>query len=223
MQVLTATAAQALASATFAIPRRATVAADGEPHRVTVAVLADVPAQLRHVAAPSASDRVYLRAKATNAGAGPLLAGPCSVFVDGSFVATAQLPYTAAGAPLRLYLGTDRDLRLTYVAPFRVDDTAGVLARSRVQRFSGAVELRNSKARAVDVSVTHPLPKPDNAEIKVSLDEPKLAADDPACSVRITAKNMIRWKVRVPAGETLRLPIKYNVSYPLNKEVYFHS
>lgn len=223
MQVLAATAAQALASATFEIPRRATVAADGEQHRVTVAVLADLPARLRYAAAPSASDRVFLKAVATNASAFPLLAGPGSVFVDGGFVAATQIPYTAVGAPLKLFLGTDRELRVTYVAPFRVDDTAGVLVRSKVQRFSGSVELRNGKAQPVTVAVTHPLPKADNAEIKVTLTEPKAPHEDDACAVRITAKNMVRWKARLAPGETLRLPIQYTVAYPLNKEVYFHN
>ena len=223
MQVLAATAAQALTSATFEIPRRATIAADGEQHRVTVTVLADMPARLCYVATPSASDRVFLKAAATNASDFPLLAGPCSIFVDGGFAASTQLPYTAVGAPLKLFLGTDRELRLTYVAPFRVDDTAGVLVRSKVQRFSGSVELRSSKTQPVTVSVTHPLPKADNAEIKVTLAEPKAPHEDATCAVHITAKNMIRWKARIAPGETLRLPIQYTVAYPLNKDVYFHS
>jgi len=136
-------------------------------------------------------------------------------------VATSTLKYTAIGEPFKFFLGTDQELRLKYVKPFRVDDKAGIIMKSSVQKFSGSIELRNGKSLAVNVTVYHPLPKSDNTDIKVALAEPKIVKDDKA--VKIDDKNMIKWKSKVEPGATFKMPISYSITYPQGKEVYFHN
>jgi len=221
MSVLTATSTKSLASCTFTINRKATIPPDEEKHRVTVAILSDLPTKLNYVCTPSETTRVFLKASTVNKTDFPLLEGPCSTFIDGSFVATSTLKYTAIGEPFKFYLGTDQELRLKYVQPFRVDDKAGIIMKSSVQKFSGSIELRNGKPIAVNVTVFHPLPKSDDAEIKVALTEPKIGKDDN--SVKINAKNLIRWKSKVEPGETFKMPILYTISYPQGREVFFHN
>jgi len=220
MGVLTATASKSLASCTFAINRKATIPSDHEKHRVTVTILSGLQTKLNYVCTPSESDRVFLKASTVNKTEFPLLEGPCSTFIDGSFVACSTLKYTAIGEPFKFFLGTDPELRLKYVQPFRVDDKAGIIMKSSVQKFSGSIELRNGKPLAVNVTVLHPLPKADNAEIKVALTEPKIAKEDKA--VKINAKNLIRWKSKIEPGATFKMPIVYTISYPQGRDVYFH-
>jgi len=221
MQVLTATSSKSLASCTFTINRKASIASDGEKHRVTVTVIPDLESKLCYVCVPSQTDHVFLKVSTLNKTEFPLLEGSCNTFIDGSFVATSTLKYTAIGEPFKFFLGTDKELKLKYVQPFRVDDKAGVIVKSSVQKFSGSVELRNSKRIAVNICVMHPLPKADTTEIKVALIEPKIAKDDKA--VKLNAKNIIRWKAKVPPGETFKMPIQYTVSYPQGREVSFHN
>jgi len=219
MKVLTATASKSLASCTFTINRKASIASDGEKHRVTVTVIPDLPSKLCYVCVPSQSDRVFLKVSTVNKTEFPLLEGPCNTFIDGSFVAASTLKYTAIGEPFKFFLGTDKELKLKYVQPFRVDDKAGLIVKSSLQKFSGSVELRNSKRFAVNVCVMHPLPKADTTEIKVTLLEPKIVKDDKA--VKLNAKNFIRWKAKVEPGETFKMPIQYTISYPQGRPIYF--
>jgi len=221
MRVLTATSSKSLASCTFKIDRKATIACDGEEHRVTVTVIPDLPTKLTYVCAPSETDHVFLKASTVNKTEFPLLEGQCNTFIDGSFVASSRLKYTSIGEPFKFFLGTDKELRLKYTKPFRVDDKAGIIMKSAVQKFSGSIELRNGKSIAVNVSIRHPLPKADDSEIKVALAEPKIAKDSNA--VKINAKNLIRWKQKVQPGEVFKMPIQYTVSYPQGRDVYFHN
>lgn len=221
MKVLTATSSKSLASCTFTINRKATIASDSEKHRVTIAMIADLPTKLNYVCTPSETEHVFLKASAVNKTEFPLLEGPCNTFIDGCFVASSTFKYTAIGEPFKFYLGTDQELRLKYVKPFRVDDKAGIIMKSTVQKFNGSVELRNGKSIAVNVTVYHPLPKSDNTDIKVALTEPKIAKDEKA--VKIDARNMIRWKSKVNPGETFKMPIVYTITYPQGKDVYFHT
>jgi len=220
MKVLTATSSQSLASCTFTINRKATIACDGEKHRVTVTVIPELQTKLCYVCVPSKTDHVFLKASTINKTEFPLLEGPCNTFIDGSFVACSTLKYTAIGEPFKFFLGTDKEIKLKYVQPFRVDDTAGLIVKSSLQKFLGSIELRNNKRSAVNVCVLHPLPKPDDTDIKVTLAEPKLVKDDN--SVKINSKNHIRWKAKVNPGSTFKMPIQYTVSYPQGREVNFH-
>jgi len=221
MKVLTATSSKSLASCTFAVNRKATIPSDSEKHRVTVTIIPDLPTKLNYVCTPSETEHLFLKASAVNKTEFPLLEGPCSTFIDGSFVASSTLKYTAIGEPFKFFLGTDQEIRVKYVKPFRVDDKAGIIMKSSVQKFNGSIELRNSKSLAVNVTVLHPLPKSDNAEIKVALAEPKIEKDSTA--VKINAKNMIRWKSKIEPGETCKMPIVYTITYPQGKDVYFHT
>jgi len=221
MSVLTATASKSLASCTFSINRKSSIAADGEKHRVTVTVIPDLETKLCYVCIPSETDRVFLKAATVNKTEFPLLPGPCNIFIDGSFVASSTLKYTAIGEPFKFFLGTDKELKLKYIEPFRVDDKAGLIVKNSLQKFSGSVELRNTKRIAVNVCVKHPLPKADDTDIKVTLIEPKMVKDDKG--VKLNSKNIIRWKAKLEPGKTFKMPIQYTVAYPQGREVHFHN
>jgi len=221
MKVLTATASKSLASCTFTINRKSSIASDGEKHRVTVTVIPDLQTKLCYICTPSETDRVFLKVSTVNKTEFPLLEGPCNTFIDGSFVATSTLKYTAIGEPFKFFLGTDKELKLKYVKPFRVDDKAGIIVKSSLQKFDGSIELRNCKSIPVNVCVKHALPKADDAEIKVNLIDPKIAKDDKA--VKVNADSIIRWKSKVQPGETLKMHIQYTVSYPQGREVRFYN
>lgn len=96
-------------SATFLIPRPATIASDNDSHKVgdqrslvqygqvsspsfkvTVAVLPMKPG-LTHTVVPRLNTSVFIKATVTNDSQFPLLPGRLAVFMDGSFVTTTDI------------------------------------------------------------------------------------------------------------------------------------
>lgn len=181
MNVATAAARRGATSCAFDVARRVTVPADGAAHRVTVAVVRDVAATLEYHVRPRRAGAAFVRAVCANPCAFCLLDGPCRVFVEGAFVATAALEYTAPGEPFALFLGPDRDLAVAYQTPAALADRAGLVIRSNVDRFEGEIRITNNKDVPVKLVVQDQLPKADSAEITVSLLEPAISPQNPVC------------------------------------------
>jgi hypothetical protein len=121
-------------SATFAIPRPATIASDNDAHKVSITVLTLKPS-FTHVVVPrcvapgtergrradpalrlrrgrravpdSINTNAYIKASVTNDSSFPLLPGPLNVFIDGSFITQTALELTAPREEFALFLGAD--------------------------------------------------------------------------------------------------------------------
>lgn len=114
---------QARAAATFeSLSRRGTtshfpalssppVRADGRPIRVPIG-LEEFAFTPRLVAVPEVSPNAVRTAEIVNTGARPVLPGKVSLFVDGAFVGTTELPFVAPGETFTAYLGVHDRVKL---------------------------------------------------------------------------------------------------------------
>lgn len=73
-----------------------TIPSDNKVHKVTIAVNALSDVKFTHTAIARVG-KVFLRGTTVNKSAGPLLAGDCSIFIEGSFIATNQLKTVLPG------------------------------------------------------------------------------------------------------------------------------
>jgi len=105
METVTAQVESSGASVTFRLPQKASIPADGEPHKVTVAI-ARLEPTLDYVSVPKLAEFAYRRAKVKNAEL-MLLPGPASLFLDNDFIGAAPVRLTAPGEEFELYLGVD--------------------------------------------------------------------------------------------------------------------
>eukprot|EP00727_Mastigamoeba_balamuthi_P000799 m51a1_g10716 hypothetical protein (565) ;mRNA; r:214864-218789 len=225
--VLTTRVSESVASATFEVPRRATIGSDGREHKVTIAVVA-LELALSYAVAPRVSEWAYLKATTRNTGACPLLASErCSVFIDGNFLATSAIGNTSVGEEFAVFLGTDKAVKVDYKAPSSVKDESGMLIKSHLDRYSGTIGVKNTKQQEIAVVVYEQLPKPSSAEIKVTALDPDLRGANSNASkdgvmATLNGSNNIEWRVRLAPSQEVVLPIKYTVEYPRDKILSLH-
>eukprot|EP00727_Mastigamoeba_balamuthi_P001529 m51a1_g11373 hypothetical protein (584) ;mRNA; f:18980-20916 len=224
--VLATTASESIVSATFEVPRKATIASDGREHKLTIAVV-PLAMEFSHEVAPGASQWAFLKATTTNASAFPLLASEqCSVFIDGNFVATTSIGNTNVGEQFSVYLGADKAVKVDYKKPAPVKDQSGMLIKSSIDRYSGMITVKNTKQCEISVTVHEQLPRSSNAEIKITAVEPDLRSANSntpqeRAAARLDESHNIEWRARVAPSKEMAFPVKFTVEYPKDKTVRF--
>lgn len=119
------------------------IASDGEEHRVSITQI-DTQAKLKHIAVPTKSTSAFIRAEATNLSAFPLLAGPTTLYVAGSFAGKGRLPEVGPSGRLTLSLGVDPAVRVTCAPEIRYKTTQGGFVRKETEVVSFVRKVRFS-------------------------------------------------------------------------------
>jgi len=219
MTVVVAEAKHGMTSCSFDIPRRTTIESDGEEHKVTIAVVPDVEANIEYLLLPRLHDSVYMKAVCKNPCDFCFLAGPSNVFVEGSFVATCPMEYTSAGQEFSFFLGPDKDLRVTYRVPTAVADKTGIVFKNNLDNFVGEIRVKNNKDKEVKLTIQDQLPKSSSSEVTVTLVQPDIQQTP---GVTIEERNLITWNKTISAGQTEVYPIRFTVEYPKDKKVTYN-
>lgn len=218
MAVLTSKSSDSAASSTFEIPRQATILADNQEHKVTITVVPSLSARLTYTIVPRLSEFAFLKASTTNTSGMPLLEGPVNIFIDSNFVATSSLKFTAAGEDFAFFLGADKQVKVEYKPPASVKDEKGILKKSTVEKYTGMITVKNNKPRDISVVVYEQLPKSDDEQIKVAVQQPDLKAKE----VTLNPKNNIEWRVPIATGKTATFQLAFTVEFPKDKTVTFN-
>ena len=169
------------ASATFSIERRSTIKADGQEHKVTVAII-DLTPDFRHFATPSLEELVYLQARVTNKSSYELLeSARMAVFFDGSFVTRGRIKHTSPGESFSIFLGVDPSVKMVHKMVKHSINTAakaeGVGAYFKGKQDSSVDRefvtlLNNTKNKPVELTLVDLLPRATDEKITVALVEP---------------------------------------------------
>ena len=225
MAVEQATTRKSVAGAIIDIPREATIDNDGLPHRVTIGELRGLEADFSHVIHPANISSAFLLVDTKNTSEMPLIDGPCAAFLDGNYISSTNMPYTATGAKCKLFLGIDRDVAVTYAAPFSVrDKTIPILSRTQVEHLTGNITVKSSKPGPTKVTVRHPAPYSTDESLKVVFSEPPISADNKkfnkdGIDITFEDREKIIWEFELKAGEEKKIPIAYTLEYPKGMSV----
>jgi uncharacterized protein (TIGR02231 family) len=76
-------------TATFEIPRVATIQSDNSPHKVTIGLI-NLKPDFEYESVPKITPYAYIKAKVINSSEYSLLAGSANVFLDNNFVAKVK-------------------------------------------------------------------------------------------------------------------------------------
>jgi uncharacterized protein (TIGR02231 family) len=199
---------------------RATVKADGTPHRVPVGGFATT-AELSLVAIPLRSPWVHVRARAINTGAVPLLAGPVDLIMASGYVGRAEIGFVAPGEQFHVGFGPEPDIRI-HRDETRERDDAGLLGSWNTQTVRVAVRLSNLGALAREVVVTERVPISEVEQVDVQVAAPDayvLGADDQPGGEAITQvtaraldeRGMVTWSVELPPLGRRAVTLEYRV------------
>lgn len=198
---------------------RATIRADGSPHRVPLGAFT-APARVERVAIPLRSPWVHVRAELTNTGAQPLLAGPVDLVRSAGYAGRAEIGFVAPGEVLELGFGPDAELRVHRAEARTTEDgglTGGTTTRVRV-----AVRLSSLGTAPRTVAVTERVPISEVEQVEIAVAPPEayvLGPDDEPFGeqiAQVTARaiderGLVRWVVELPAHARRAVALEYRV------------
>lgn len=189
------------------LPGRENILSDNSDHKVTLGN-APLKGTLTHVAVPSLSSYVYLKARLKNASAAPVF-GAMNAFLDGNFVGVVTLKNpVAVGEEFDVFLGPDQRMQLKRILKRGDVDSSGL--------FGGKVEVVNQweievsnftkKPRLIAVYDQYPIPADPNISTKyIGASRTESQKD---------ANGMLVWKLDVKSGEKIKFDFSYSLTFP---------
>ncbi|NBX35465.1 mucoidy inhibitor MuiA family protein [bacterium] len=185
-------------AATFVIERPSDILTDNKPAQVTV-MRSSFPAYFRHTCVPKLSPFVYLKTKATNKTEFTFLPGPTAVFLDGAFVAQANLDLVPSGQEFWTYLGVDQGVSVERKVLARREETSGVFGKKTLRTvFDQVFKLKNGKATDIELVLWDQVPASNHEDIKVVFEEPRYEKDTD--DLKMNESKFLEWRLPLKAG-----------------------
>lgn len=189
---------------------KVTLPSNGRPFRVEIG-RTNVPAEVSRVLMATRSPAAHIRATATLAGTGPLLAGPVRLARGSSMVGRAKTDFVGKGEPFELGFGPDDGIRVR-----RKEDeereTQALTGSQRVRR-KVSLFLSNLSGSSRSVLVNERIPVSEIDEVEIQLLDPggfKLDAKDgflrTVVEVAPRATKVMKFSYEVRAGSKVVLP-----------------
>jgi uncharacterized protein (TIGR02231 family) len=154
--------------AVFTVPGRLTIPDTGEAKRVLLQEDSVEPA-LTVRTVPKADANAYLYARLKLPNGSPLLPGTVSLFRDGTFVGTGELPVLAPGEEHELGFGADDQVRVRHAISDEKRGETGLISSARTDSRHFRITVKNMHERAVELVVHDQIPVSQNQDIKVDL------------------------------------------------------
>ena len=199
-------------AATFVIERPSDILTDNKQAQVTV-MRSSFPAYFRHTCVPKLSPFVYLKTKATNKTEFTFLPGPTAVFLDGAFVAQANLDLVPSGQEFWTYLGVDQGVSVERKVLARREETSGVFGKKTLRTvFDQVFKLKNGKATDIELVLWDQVPASNHEDIKVVFEEPRYEKDTD--DLKMNESKFLEWRLPLKAGAKQDLPFRFAVERP---------
>jgi uncharacterized protein (TIGR02231 family) len=203
--------------AVFGVPGRVTVEATGEAKRVQL--LSDtVEPVLAARTVPKIDTKAYLYAKLTLPKGTPLLPGPVSLFRDGTFVGTGQLPLLSPGEEHDLGFGADDQVRVRYAIADEKRGETGLISSSHTDQRNYRITVRNMHERAIELCVLDQIPVSQNQEIKVDLVGPTAPTRQNVDDKR----GLIAFDGKLEPDQERVIEFGYRVVWPAAKSIVYN-
>ena len=204
-------------SLSYRLPAAVSLASRSDQQMVRI-LQTSLPCSFYHVATPVLTGHVYREAELTNSGQEDLLAGPITVYLDGSFVGRGEIPTVTRGEAFVVGFGADPQLRSRRKLANKTD---GVQGGNRELGFDYRLVIENYGATPLPVRVFDRLPYTQrSSDIRITLGEMKdPLSKDKLYLRRERTKGILRWDVQVAAlasGEDARV-IEYGFTIDFDR------
>ncbi len=202
-------------SVVFKIRQKYTLASDNNPHKVSI-MSQDFAASFRYSTVPKLAPYAYLKANVKNNSDYPFLSGKTNVFLDNNFVAHSYMKSVAPGEVFWTFLGVDEAIKVEYKFIKRYEKTEGVFSKSKVYTYEYLIKIKNKKKSKIKLVVWDQLPISSTDALQVTLLEPKISTNNK--NIMINKQKFIEWFFTPKPGQELKIPLKFNVSYPAGQK-----
>lgn len=199
-------------AATFSIPRAYDVPSDNKPAKVAIAS-ESFPSEFRHTCVPKLSPHVYLKAKAINKSDFPFIAGPTAVFLDGAFVANANLDLVTPGQEFWTYLGADQSVKVDMKDLGKVEELSGIFGKKTARSVVSKVfKVTNGKSTDIQLTIKDQVPSSNHEEIKVVFEEPKYEKDTDG--FKVDQSKFVEWNLTLKPSAKQDVPFRFAIERP---------
>jgi uncharacterized protein (TIGR02231 family) len=193
------------ASATFRIPRRASIPSDKTPHRAQIAEF-DLAAKLDYITAPKVAEQAYLRATIRNDSQFVLLPGKANLFHGEEYVGVTRLEDTAA-AEFELQMGVDERVSVTRELISR-EVSKTFIGNTRRTAFYYRIRIQHRLDSGAKILVIDQIPHSRHEEIKVKLNDTSPRTSE------VTDLSELQWKMSLEKGKDVEITFGFTVEYP---------
>ena len=207
---------QAPFQAIYGVPGRASVPPTGETKRVQLMEEAIEPSLLVRTV-PKLDAKAYLYAKLLLPKSSAILPGAVSLFRDGTFVGTGQLPLLAAGEEHELGFGTDDAIRVKYAIAEDKRGEKGLISSSKTDTRNFKITVKNLHERPMAVTVFDHIPVSQQQDIKVTLN----AKPQPTKSDVDDKRGVVSWESKLDPDQEQVIEFGYQVVWPGAKAITY--
>lgn len=200
----------------YGIAGTSTVLADGTARKVMVGGL-DVSSELVAKIKPQVASSAFLVAVTKLGGEAPLLPGSASLFRDGAFIGSAQLPMLRPGEETDLGFGVDDQI---VVKPRLVKDEsgeAGVITKDSTRIRQSLLEVQNLHRTPVKVAVLQTVPAPQDEKITFALDKEYTTPGYTENVDHITGQ--LRWISTLAPQQKWDVKLGWTLSWPKDSQI----
>jgi uncharacterized protein (TIGR02231 family) len=203
--------------AVFGVPGRLTVPPTGEAKRVFLQEDSMEPV-LTVRTVPKLEAKAYLYAKLILPKGAPMLAGPVSLFRDGTFVGTGALPVLSPGEDHELGFGADDQVRVRHAIADEKRGETGLISSARTDSRNYRITIKNMHERAVELVVHDHIPVSQNDDIKVELIGPV----HPTKKDIDGKRGVLAFESKLEPEEERLIEFGYRVIWPGSRAITYH-
>lgn len=171
-----------------------------------------VSGKYRFFAIPKLSNDAYLQVQIKDWEQLNLIPGESQIFFGNNRTGLGYLQPPEDGSSLDIQLNRDPKLIIQRKAELKKENAISIFNDGAVRNFSYTLNVKNSYAEAVDLTLLDQIPVSSNSDITVEKMQYGQA--------QFNAKSgELSWKLHLAGKENVSLPFSYTVNYPKNMQV----
>ena len=203
--------------AVFKVPGILSIPDTGEAKRVLLQQDTVEPTLTIHTV-PKVDAKAYLYAKLVLPKGSPLLPGEVSLFRDGTFVGTGDLPVMSPGEEHQVGFGSDDQVRVRHAIAEDKRGETGLISSARTDSRNFRITVKNMHERGVDLVVLDQLPVSQNQDIRVELVGPTA----PTRKDIDDKRGVLAFESKLEPEEERVIEFGYRVIWPGARAIVYH-
>jgi uncharacterized protein (TIGR02231 family) len=168
-------------------------------------------ADYKYYAVPKMSKSAYLVALVNGYEDKNLISGKANVYFEGSYIGETFLDVNTTNDTIELSLGIDKNIVVEYDA-IKDFKSKKLIGFNKKEEFGYRIKIRNTKKKAIDITVQDQIPLSRDSQIKIETNEVSKAEKN-------EESGMLIWRKTIEPAETLELVTRFTVEYPKSKKV----
>ncbi len=194
----------------FEIPRRTTIPADGQDHRVVIAQM-ELDTKKKFLTVPKLDQKVYLTARCENKSDYLFLPGKVSVFQGNDYVGTQRFDEPIGfGEEFQLAMGPVQTIEVKRERTKEFTEKTGIIGQNRRDFFAYKITVSNNSKSTAPIEVIDQIPVSADEDIKV--EDVKFEPQPTRRDKRFEGE--VVWEFSLNPGEKREILMQFAVKYP---------